>query len=152
MSESNNGFKMPIQPGNPEDNSGNQPTLNAMAQLKSAQTLITIAMIGGPLSLIVGGVLLSSISVICAAIALFKLKSIAADDASTRDLVGKVKRSAIVSFAISLVALVLNAAVFIAIAPVVIEAYTTGDVTALQELMGYTNAGSATEEPGSLWG
>ena len=52
--------------------------------LKSAQTLVTISIIGGPVSLIIGGVLLSTIALICGILAFTKIKR-AATPHDTKD-------------------------------------------------------------------
>ena len=94
-------------------------------ELKSARTLATVASIAGPVSLIIGGVALSTVAVICATIAIVKVKHVLSRaDPSQRTY-------ALLGVVIGLVALVLNAVSVAMILPTLIEAMQTGDYRAI---------------------
>lgn len=90
-------------PGREPDDRSRQTTLNGvpvpssnmndLRELKKAQTMVMVASVAGPVSLFIGGVLLSGVGLACAIIALRKLNKlieqcdfVLSDDArSTRD-------------------------------------------------------------------
>lgn len=71
-------------PGREPDDRSRQTTLNGvpvpssnmndLRELKKAQTMVMVASVAGPVSLFIGGVLLSGVGLVCAIIALRKLK------------------------------------------------------------------------------
>ena len=101
-------------------------------ELKSARTLATVASIAGPASLIIGGVALSTVAVICATIAIVKVKHVLSRaDPSQRTYALSLRRTALLGVVIGLVALVLNAVSVAMILPTLIEAMQTGDYRAI---------------------
>ena len=66
-----------------------QPSADGgLRQLKSAQTLVTVATIAGPLSLLIGGVVLSGVGVICALMAFVKTRRVIAEGVAPGSVAG----------------------------------------------------------------
>lgn len=105
-----------------------------MKNAKTIQTLASISLIGGPLSLIVGGVLLSTAGFVCGIIALVMVRSDkdAAANAGISDAIKQtLTRQAIIGIAVSGIALVMNAATFAMMLPAIMDAVQTGDYSSL---------------------
>ena len=84
------------------------------------------------MSLIIGGVALSTVAVICATIAIVKVKHVLSRaDPSQRTYALSLRRTALLGVVIGLVALVLNAVSVAMILPTLIEAMQTGDYRAI---------------------
>lgn len=145
MNEENS--NMPEAPNPSEDASGgsHEPPSETLRQLKSTQTLVTVAAVSGPVSLLIGGVLLAGIAVIAGILALVKVGKLSKDSSSEyADLVQKVKRSALVALAISVAALVLNAYALATIMPIILDSLQSGDTgSLLQDLYGGSSTGSS---------
>ncbi|WP_302962766.1 hypothetical protein [uncultured Adlercreutzia sp.] len=122
-------------------------------ELKSARTLATIATIAGPVSLIIGGVALSTVALVCGIIAFAKVRrTLAAMEPSERLYARALKQTALMGIVIAAVALTLNAVSVALMMPVLLEAMQTGDYSAI---LGDA-AGSIQDVPGtgggSAWG
>ena len=78
------------------------------SELKNLRTLMMIAGIGGPFSFVIGGVVLSTVALVCAIIAFSKFKRLSSMPGVLRDA-PRIKRAVIFSIVISSVALVWNA-------------------------------------------
>lgn len=121
----------------PEQTSQTDPHASAQAfaeqaDLNSARTLSTIATIGGPVSFIIGGVLLSSVSLICAIIALVKTKRVLAHAESPYlGYARALKQTAIMGIFISTVALVLNIIGVVTMLPMLMDALQSGDYSSI---------------------
>lgn len=124
MSEKmNNRGDSPSQNGAPRP--GKRPEPPRAARLKSAQSLITAAVICGPISLIIGGVLLSGIGIICASIAYWKLRGL--DGVKDRTTIEyRLRRQSIFMIAICVLAFILNAISLVQVMPVVMESIQGG--------------------------
>lgn len=136
---------------NPTDPSGlnPEPRQSRTDRLKSAQSLITAAMICGPVSLIVGGVLLSTIAVICASLAYWKLRDLDGLK-NPESLEYRLRRQAIFLICICVLALILNTISFVQVMPLVFEALQSGDYTSvLGSSAGYVASSSSAS---SVWG
>lgn len=103
------------------------PNMNDLRELKRAQTLVMVASVAGPVSLFIGGVLLSGIGLVCAVIAFRKLKRIIEKRTDVSALAQRLKRSAIIGIAVCGVAFALNAISFYLMMPVVLEMMESGD-------------------------
>ena len=90
-----------------------------MQQLRSCQTLTTIALIGAPVSLLVGGVALSTAALVCAIVAFVRMRRLVDPD----DVPGSVGRTLYVQSVVAL------------------EAMQSGDASAL-----FDSFGSAPQE------
>lgn len=132
MTEQRPDLPQPQKPCEPPRASGPGQHPAENLELKSARTLATVASIAGPVSLIIGGIALSTVAVVCALIALAKVKRVLAQtDPSQQSYVLSLKQTAFMGVAIGLVALVLNAVSVAMILPTLIEAMQTGDYSAI---------------------
>ncbi len=110
-----------------------------MKDYKSIQMLASISMIGGPVSLLVGGVPLSAAAVICGIIALVMLRKGKESPPSDEEgpfsngpaIAQNLIRQAIIGTSVSAVALILNGAALASIMPAMLEAIQTGDYSSL---------------------
>ena len=127
-----------------------QPSADGgLRQLKSAQTLVTVATIAGQLSLLIGGVVLSGVGVICALMAFVKTRRVIAEGVAPGLTVyaSRIRRSA-----------VLSAIALASVLPAMIQAIQTGDLSLLYEAYdlpqgGGVGSGEAAKDPGSsIWG
>ena len=128
-----------------------------MADLRSIQMLVTVSIIAGPVSMLVGGVLLSLVAIVCAALALAKLRHVKVPEGTDQSLVQAVRRQAMVGVGIGVVALVLNAVSLALILPALLEAVQTGDFSALLGSAGAPSTEGAAPAPdggnsSSIWG
>lgn len=105
-----------------------------MKNAKTIQTLASISLIGGPLSLIVGSVLLSTAGLVCGIIALVMVRSNkdATANAGMPDAIKQtLTRQAIIGIAVSAIASVMNTATVIMMMPAILDAVQTGDYSSL---------------------
>lgn len=101
--------------------------------VKTIQTLASVSLIGGPLSLIIGGVALSTASLVCGIIALVAVrgKGAATHEGMTDTIRQTLMRQAIIGIAMSGIAVVMNVASLIAMLPAIMDAAQTGDISSL---------------------
>lgn len=79
------------------------------ADLKSARTLSTVAAIAGPVSFIIGGVMLSTVGLVCAIVGFVKIKHVIDDvDGRQKVYAATVRQTLIWGLAISAIALIVN--------------------------------------------
>lgn len=114
---------VPEPPGAPEPN-GN-------GSLRSIQTLITISIIAGPVSMIIGGVILSLVALACAIVALVKARRLRLPEGTDGALLQTIQRQAMVGIGIGVVAFGFNAVSLAMIMPTVIDAVQSGDLSSL---------------------
>lgn len=139
-----------------------EPANETLRQLKSAQTLVTVAAVSGPVSIFIGGVLLAGIAVISGILALVKIGKLRKQSSEYAELTKKVRTGAFVALAISVAALLLNIYALASIMPAMIDALQTGDAgNLLEDLYGGSAAdsGSALDsssggaaQGSSIWG
>ena len=140
----------------PENRPENSSMLSqeVAAELKSAQTLTTVAMICGPVSLLIGGVILSTVAIICAVLAYWKTKKLQPKNGTQEELIRKVNRTAVITTVIGIAALVVNAIYVAMMMPILLETLNTGDISALQN--GVSTLGESTQggnsSGSSVWG
>lgn len=118
--------------------------MNDLRELKKSQTMVMVASIAGPVSLFIGGVLLSGVGLVCAIVAFRKLKKLIAKHTDVSVLAQRLKRSAIVGMAVCGVAFALNAISFYLMMPVVLEMVESGDYTGAMTDVGSGAAGTST--------
>lgn len=118
--------------------------MNDLRELKKSQTMVMVASIAGPVSLFIGGVLLSGVGLVCGVVAFRKLKKLIAKHADVSVLAQRLKRSAIVGMAVCGVAFALNAISFYLMMPVVLEMMESGDYTGAMTDVGSGAAGTST--------
>lgn len=121
----------------PEDGRMTEEQLQQrMQQLRSCQTLTTIALIGAPVSLLVGGVALSTAALVCAIVAFVRMRRLVDPD----DVPGSVGRTlyvqSVVALVASCVALGFNAVAFVFMFGALLEAMQSGDASALFDSFG----------------
>lgn len=132
-------------PETPKPDFNDQPP--RAARLKAAQSLITAAMICGPISLIIGGVLLSTIAVTCAAIAYGKLRGLEGlSDPGSLEF--RLRRQSMFMIAICVMTLVLNAISLAQVMPLVMDAIQSGNYTSI---LGASSVGTSSSAS-SAWG
>ena len=120
-------------------------------KLASTRKLITFANIAGPVSLIIGGVLLSSAGLICSLIARSRINTMLKEQPQDQIFSQKVMQAAkpgAIALIICTIALVLNVISLALVMPAVLEASQTGNLTTLFGGGAVNTAGTAT----STWG
>ena len=128
---------------------------NASAQeqkLLSARRLITFANIAGPVSIIIGGVILSGAGLICAFIARRKINDLLNAECSPSEAFKQriltAARPGAVALVICAIALILNAISVAIMMPILLSAMQSGDI---QTLIGGSGTNAATSIT-STWG
>lgn len=146
-------YQQPQTPFNNQNNSSFDPdgqlSLETLNQIKSTQNLITVATIAAPISLFFGGVLLSTVSIVCAIVAYMKLKKVMTNGGMQHPLVSKVIRSIVLAACFGIGALILNGISVAMVMPTMMEYMSTGDASVLNGL--YGSAGEASQ-PSAVWG
>ena len=121
-------------------------------KLLSARRLITFANIAGPVSIIIGGVILSGAGLICAFIARRKINDLLGSNRSENEAfkqrVLTAARPGAVALVICAIALVLNAISVAIMMPMLLSAMQSGD---MQTLLGGSGANAAASIT-STWG
>ena len=116
----------------------NEANLQCENELKSARSFLKVANIIGPVSLIIGGILASSIGLVFAFIALYKIKRTAASanlNDQQRQETELMFKSAKVSLVICGIAFILNLITFIMSITLLMQFLQNGDLSQL--LQGY---------------
>ena len=129
------------QNGNPSPQE--QKELNALQKVKSAQTLITAATIAAPVSLIFGGVLLSSLALVCGVVGYRRLSGVETSRVQDSNAVEAAKKSARMALVMCGVALALNA--------VSMAVFLQSGGMGIIDGAGATQSPEATPSP-SVWG
>lgn len=114
----------------------------ALSQLKTSQTLLTIAVIAGPVSLMLGGVLLSTIALICALVGYVKIKKVMTLQTSSKAISDNLRRQALICIVVCSAVLVINAAFFIQMVSMYMDYIANGDLQGLMDAM-YGQSSSA---------
>ncbi|WP_165172513.1 hypothetical protein [Adlercreutzia sp. ZJ242] len=140
--EDNQAGENPMQP----------PTLGRTAQLKSAQSLVTFGIIAGPVSMLLGGVLVSSIALACSIIAYVKVRGVISSEESIDATARAIQRQALVALAVSSVALVFNAIYLVIMMPSIIEAVSSGDLSTMFDFGNMPGQQTPPAETSSIWG
>ena len=134
---------------NRDHDSENATFLSTVERIKSAQKLITIATIAAPVSLLIGGVLLSSIALICGIIGMRRLRSINAKTAHEMNAIQPALRSARMTLIMCGIALALNAVSLAMMYPTYMEILQGETLTNLDSAGITTNDGG---QESSIWG
>ena len=125
-------------------NNNNHNEKTSFEQIKSAQTMITIATIAAPVSLIFGGVLLSSIALICGFVGRKRLSKVSAANAHEAAAIQSAAKSVKMAIIMCVIALSLNLISAYMMYPAYLELLQTTGVSDLT-----MNPG---ESSGSIWG
>jgi hypothetical protein len=121
--------------------------------LKSTQTITTAALVCAPVSLFVGGVILSIVAIIFSAISFKRTKSFMSSkqgaevDSEARMFNQMYSRSKL-ALAISVGSLVLNIISTIRAVMILLSMFSGGDVSLLTDMLG---SGEAISSSGSVW-
>ncbi len=113
--------------------------------LKRARTMIFIGNIAGPVSLFIGGVLLGTVGLACAAVARRNVASVAQREGAYQPTAQAMRRSATIAMVICLVAIIVNAVTAIMLFPQVMAAVQSGNFAGL-------GLGGATSGATTTWG
>ena len=116
-------------------------------RLRSIRTKITIAYVAGPVSLLIGGILLGSVGLICGIIAYRSILALQSKSPEVAAAALSMRKSAITGMVISAIAIALNVISLIALYPVIAEMIDSGALT----LSGTEGAGSSSSAS-SVWG
>lgn len=130
-----------------------------LKQLQTVQTLNMVAFIAGPVSLLIGGVLLSGVALACAIVAVVKVKAVVASEESKSNLAESLRKQSIVAVAIAAVVLGINLVWFATMLIAVFQIAQSGDFSQLAEMLGaYTGGDSSLSgdassggSQGSIW-
>lgn len=135
----------------PQDPDGNpSPNRQEVRDLRTAQNLIMVGSVAGPVSLFFGGVLLSGAGALCAFLGLRKLNVLSKRGTDISMFALRIRRSAFIALAICGIAFILNAISFAIMYPVVLQAVETGDYGSLIPNAG--NGGTGSSGTNSTWG
>jgi hypothetical protein len=127
------------------------------AQLKSTQTLTTASLICAPVSLFIGGLVLSIVAIVCAGVAKSRAKALEASKQGSQSdseayLYKQMHSRTKLALGISISALALNIISSIAMAFAIMAIINSGDYSWLQTLLGSSGAISiSTGSSGSIW-
>lgn len=135
----------------PSQQPNGEPNEHAIRQLSSAQTLITVCLISAPVSLLIGGALLSAVALICAGIAYSKVRdAIRVQGGEPSYVAARLRSQSRIAIIIAAITLVINIVYLIVIMPAVIEVMRTGDVQQLFGSLGASQQSSSSSA--SVWG
>ena len=130
----------------PNDNESKEQLY--IKRLNKIQTLVMIGLIGGPVSLLIGGFPLSIATLVCSFIAFFDLGRIDAK----KKLEGSIERrlyfQSVAAVVICVMASILNGIFFINLMTMLMDAYNSGS---LDSLLDTVVQGSDYGQSGSLW-
>ena len=140
----------------PDEQQTPTPTEEEKAQiasrnLASAQTLTTIALIASPVSLIIGGVLLSGAAHICALVAQSKVRMALLLMDEPTFMASRLRTQTRIAVFVSLGAMVANVVYLILMFPIMMDVIQSGDIQQLTERFGAAQQGSSSASS-SVWG
>lgn len=117
------------------------------SQIKSVQTLSSVAIIASPVSLVFGGVLLSLVALICATIGRSKLNALKGASGVEEPVAKMLTRQNTVGLVVSAAALIINAVAFAFAFNVLMQAVQSGDYSQLTQLLGFDPSAQSPMEP-----
>lgn len=140
MSEGEN--QQPVPPH------GYQPNAFDVKNLQTARTLIVFASIAGPVSLLIGGMLLSGAGIVCGIVAWRKLKALESRDTEVAGFARQMKKPCTVALAMCGIAFVLNTVNFVVTMSAMLAMIESGEFVELMADM----AGGTAGTDASTWG
>ena len=143
----------PQQLGAPETTPENpqRPEPSTEPSQDQRRALIDAA-IAGPVSFIIGGVMLSTVGLVCAIVGFVKIKHVIDDvDGRQKVYAATVRQTLIWGLAISAIALIVNIVGIALMMPVLMEAMQTGDFTSILG-EGATITAQPSGGSGNAWG
>lgn len=144
----------PEENGLPETKSGAlgatsvELTGGDIAEFESARRLVTVSQVSAVVSLLVGGVLLSTVALVCAIVAYRKFDGIASRKEAHPDMQRALRRVGAVAIVFSAVILVINAVALCLLYPVFMERLQAGGFGSLLGGFGSSGGGAGN----STWG
>lgn len=150
MNDQNSTPQPPKPPQQDHEHHLDEPDIR---DLKTAQNFVMVASFAGPISVFIGGILLSSAGLICGILGFRKLKALEkkhADHTRLGVAVTRIKRSCIIALTICGIALVLNIIAFSVMYPIVLEAVESGNYAEL--IPGAQLTPDSPENGDSIWG
>lgn len=106
------------------------------SQIRSIQTLGSVAIIASPVSLVFGGMLLSTVALICALVGRSKLKVLSVAEGVSAEIVQTLRRQNKVALIVSITALIINAVFFAFTFNMLMQMMQSGDYTQLSQMFG----------------
>lgn len=152
MNDQNLTPQPPEPPQPPQQDHDQHPNDSDVHDLKSAQNLVMVASFAGPISVFLGGILLSGAGLVCGFLGLRTLNELVkkhADHTRLGVAVTKIRRACIVALAICGIALILNVISFAIMYPIVLEALESGNY---ENLFSATQGSQNAPEESSTWG
>lgn len=131
------------------------PEPQGPGSLRSIQTLITVSIIAGPVSMIIGGVFLSLAAIVCAVVALVKARRVNVQDDANVMALQTIRRQAMVGIGIGVVAFGFNAVSLAMVLPALVDAMQSGDYSSVLDGSMSGSGTQGTEDPAgksSVWG
>lgn len=125
-----NGQQPPVYP-NPEPNRQHPQIKPGLAEVKKVQNLALAASICGPVSVFIGGMLLSGVGVVCGFVGMRRADRIENADKDVQEAAARARRSCVVALIVCAVAFALNAAYSFYMYPIIMDAMQAGDLSAL---------------------
>lgn len=123
------------------------------AQLGNAQTLLSIAMIAGPVSLLFGGLFLGVIALICAILAHRKLLHHASVANKQQDSMGyKLYRQTRIALYVCLFVVACEFVILILSLPMLLDALESGELAGMYDALLTSTPNTPTTTPSSTWG
>ena len=119
-----------------------------IAVFESARRLVTASQICAIVSFFIGGVLLSSVAVVCAITAFRKLNSIALGKPSEPAMQAALRKAGYLAIVLAAIALVINIVALIVLYPIAMDALQSGSLSSL--FGGLSASGGSTGN--STWG
>lgn len=121
--------------------------------LKTAHSQINVALVLGPISLFLGGMLLGIVGVILAVLGMRKLDGLIAKSSVYKADAERLKKSARIAMIVCAIAITLNFISFVIMYPTIMEMIDSGQLDALLGSSGTMSSGSSTgSSASSTWG
>lgn len=117
-------------------------------RLSRMQVLVTVGLIGGPVSILIGGVPLSLAALTCSVIAFFNLRHLNVSGDNAEPMSRRLYIQSIVSCGICIITFTLNMILFIDLFTQVLDAYNSGNLNNFLNAYLY---GSQNGSTASIW-
>lgn len=141
----------PVYP-NPEPNRQHPPIKPGYAEVKKVQNLALAASICGPVSVFIGGMLLSGVGIVCGFLGMRRADRIENGDKEVKEAATRARRSCVVALIVCAVAFALNAAYSFYMYPIIMDAVQTGDLSALMGNAASSGSVAGSGSGSSTWG
>lgn len=117
-------------------------------RLSRMQVLVTVGLIGGPISILIGGVPLSLAALICSVIAFFSLRGLNVSGDDIEPMARRLYIQSIVACGMCIITLTLNMIFFIDLFIQMLDAYKSGNLDSFLNAYLY---GSQSSSSDSIW-